>query len=309
MKAVRADFTKLRTTSIRKRKNKVSVKDFGNVPETGMSFADFFQHCLPSILKGQDMRDIVCAIKDARKARRSIHWCVGDSVIKSGLGPVLNAMIERGFITGLAVQGAVIIHDLELALIGETSEDVAVTIRDGSFGMAEETGRLLNEAINRNPDAGMGEAVLTYLRDIDLPFADHSLLAYLRAKDIPFTVHVAIGTDITHMHPTADGAALGRATHVDFQKFAGCLPGLSDGGVIVNMGSAVILPEVFLKALSVTRNLGHEVINFTAVNFDMIQHYRPSVNVVGRPTDGGRGYAITGHHELMLPLLYRALLD
>jgi hypothetical protein len=274
-----------------------------------MPFTDFFQQCLPSILKGQDIQELVRAIKRARKAGRSIHWCVGDSVIKVGLGPVLNAMIDRGFITGLSVQGAVVIHDVELALIGETSEDVEVTLRDGSFGMAEETGLLLNEAINRNPDKGMGEAILMHLRDVELPYSAHSLLAYLRTTDIPFTVHVAVGTDIIHMHPTANGAALGRATHVDFQKFAGCLPGLSGGGVIVNMGSAVILPEVFLKALSVARNLGHEVTDFTAANFDMIQHYRPTVNIVKRPTNGCRGYAITGHHEIMLPLLFSALLD
>lgn len=304
------ELKEVKTSSIKKRKNKVKIPLFGSVSKPSDSFGQFLDS-LPKILKANDLKSIVKAILKAKKENKTIIWAMGDSIIKCGLNPLIIDMMRKGFVTAIALQGAGIIHDTEIGLIGETSEDVAVTIEDGSFGMAEETGTILNEAIiqGANEDMGMGEAVGRKLKELNLPYKDKSIIATSYELGIPVTVHVAIGTDIIHMHPKSDGAAIGKGTHIDFMKFAGIVSSLSEG-VILNIGSAVILPEIFLKALSVARNLGNKVTNFTTANFDMIQHYRPLENIVRRPvSSGGQGFAITGHHEIMIPLLVRALLE
>ena len=236
---------------------------------------------------------------------------MGAHVIKVGLNPILIDLMERSIITGIALNGAGIIHDAEVAMAGRTSEEVGEVLGSGAFGAAKETGEELNNAINKGAreNAGMGEAIGQYLLDQDFPYNHLSLLATARRLDIPLTVHVAIGTDIIHIHPSADGGAIGKTSHQDFKLFCSMVADLKDGAYL-NIGSAVMLPEVFLKAVTVSRNLGHEVTNLTTVNLDFIRHYRPTVNVVNRPTqDGGKGYHITGHHELMLPLLAAGLLD
>jgi hypothetical protein len=236
---------------------------------------------------------------------------MGAHAIKVGLNPVIIDLLDRGIINGLAMNGACIIHDAELAMAGKTSEDVASEIGAGRFGMAEETGKFLNEAISEGAEKGLGlgESVGAMLIREDFPFNRHSLLARAYELDIPATVHVAMGTDIIHFHPSADGASIGKASHHDFRIFSSLVSEL-EGGVFINLGSAVIMPEVFLKALSLVRNLGHKVKDFTTVNMDFIQHYRPMTNVVHRPTlDGGKGFSLTGHHEIMFPLLAAAVIE
>jgi deoxyhypusine synthase len=304
------DLSKIKTLSITKRKNKVKIPLFASVSEPGTSFGEFLDS-LPKILKAVDFNQLVKTTVKAKKENKHIVWAMGDSIIKCGLSPLIIHMMKKGFISAIALQGAGIIHDAEISLIGETSEDVAVTIEDGSFGMAEETGTILNEAIIEGvkDGLGIGEAVGRKLNALNVPHKDKSIVACAYELNIPVTVHIAMGTDIIHMHPKADGAALGKGTHIDFTKFAAIVSELSSG-VILNIGSAVILPEVFLKALSVARNLGNKVAGFTTANFDMIQHYRPLENVVKRPVStGGQGFAITGHHEIMIPLFVRALLE
>ncbi len=301
---------RVKTLSIKERKNKVKISSFASVSDAGDSFSQFLDS-LPKILKADDFKYIVKAIIRAKKQKRMIIWAMGDSVVKCGLNPLIINMMKQGFVSAIALQGAGIIHDTEIGLIGETSEDVAVTIEDGSFGMAEETGTILNEAIieGAKEGLGIGESVGRKLTSLNMPYKDQSIIVASYELGIPLTVHVAIGTDIIHMHPKADGAAIGQGTHIDFRKFITIVSNASEG-VVLNIGSAVILPEVFLKAVSVARNLGNRVANFTTANFDMIQHYRPLENVVKRPTSsGGRGFAITGHHEIMIPLLMRALLE
>jgi hypothetical protein len=220
--------------------------------------------------------------------------------------------MEKGIINAIALNGAASIHDFEIALIGATSEDVAENIQNGIFGMSEETGRLMNEAIKDGTKKGygMGEGLGRRLLESNPPYLEYSLIAASIQHEIPLTVHVAIGTDIIHQHPAADGAAIGQASFTDFRTFVSVVSELGDGGVLLNLGSAVLLPEVFLKALTVARNLRHNVVNFTTANFDMIQHYRPNENVVKRPTNmGGQGYAFTGHHEIMIPLLASAIIE
>ena len=235
---------------------------------------------------------------------------MGGHVIKCGLSPFLIDLAKRGVITGFAFNGASSIHDFEIALIGETSEDVSAYIQTGQFGMWEETGRLMNEAIQHaaDTDIGMGEALGKQLVEMNAPYNAYSLLAAGVQHDVPITVHVAIGTDIIHQHPSANGAAIGAASFTDFRLLTTLVTDLEGGGVVLNLGSAVILPEVFLKALTIARNLGHTVSHFTTANFDMNQQYRPVENVVKRPTEmGGKGYTFTGHHELMIPLLVQAV--
>jgi deoxyhypusine synthase len=237
---------------------------------------------------------------------------MGAHVIKCGLSLLVIELMRRDVITAVALNGAGVIHDVEIALIGETSEDVAQGLADGSFGMAEETGRLINEAIAEGAagEEGMGELVGRKLVQVKAPHCDYSILANAVQLGVPLTVHVAIGTDIVHMHPTAQGGPLGVASFRDFRLLASVVADMGGGGVYLNIGSAVLLPEVFLKALTIARNLGHDVSDFITVNLDMQQHYRPLQNVVGRPTVlGGKGYAITGHHELMLPLLVQAIIE
>ncbi len=295
---------------LKERESKVNIDDFARAWEPGGSMNRWLVS-LPRILAGGDLLEIRDRMVRAASSNRTIILAMGAHAIKVGLNPVIIDLLDRGLIKGLAMNGACIIHDAELAMAGKTSEDVASEIGTGRFGMAEETGRFLNEAISEGAekDLGLGESVGAMLIREDFPFNRHSLLARAYELDIPATVHVAMGTDIIHFHPSADGASIGKASHHDFRIFSSLVSEL-EGGVFINLGSAVIMPEVFLKALSLVRNLGHEVKDFTTVNMDFIQHYRPMTNVVHRPTlDGGKGVSLTGHHEIMFPLLAAAVIE
>ncbi len=305
------DLSKLETYPLASRKSKVSAQQIGRPAIPGCSFREFW-HGLPDILAGRDLRELVSRTKSARESERAILWGLGAHVIKVGLSPLLIDLMERGYVSGLALNGAGIIHDFEMAVAGETSEEVAEGLGAGKFGMAEETGSLLNRAINQGVDSGLGlgESVGAFLTELDPPHQKLSLLLNAYRLAIPVTVHVAVGTDITHMHPQASGEAIGKGSLTDFRLFASLVRGLDGGGVYLNFGSAVLLPEVFLKAVSVVRNLGYPLADFSTANFDFIRHYRPRVNVVERPVTGsGRGFDFVGHHEILLPLLAAALLD
>ena len=298
----------LKTYSIKDRKSKVSVTEFAGLPRKGGSFADFVAK-LPDILAARDLRSVAAAIIKARKDGRTVSLGMGAHVIKVGLGPVIIDLLKRGVIDSIAMNGACVVHDFETAYAGCTSEDVDKELGAGAFGMAEETGSILNRAINRGAKKGLGRAVGEMIEKSKFPHKDKSILAAGARLGIPVTVHVALGTDILHIHPQMDGRATGEASLVDFRLFSSVVSTL-EGGVYLNLGSAVIMPEVFLKALTVVRNLGHEVVNFTTVNMDFIQHYRPLTNVVRRPTQGGgAGYRLTGHHEIMVPLLYAMIIE
>src|SRR5215472_10639088 len=307
------DFTALKTVSLTERGSKVKAADFAIPYEKGAGLSGWLDS-LPRILAGDGFRAVVEAIAGAHKSRRALLWGMGGHVIKCGLAPVLIDLMRRGYVTGFAMNGSAAIHDFEIALAGHTSEDVEAVLPDGRFGAAEETGREMNRAIagGSAEGLGMGEALGRWL-DLIAPakHASSSLLLAAYRNSTPVTVHVAMGTDTPHAHPAADAAAIGESTHRDFRLFAGLVCDLNDGGVFLNVGSAVVMPEVFLKAVSAARNLGHPLANFTTANFDFIQHYRPRVNVVERPhaQSGGAGYAITGHHELMIPLLAAALIE
>ena len=305
------DLGKARTYPLRERENKVKVSDFASPAAPGRSVQDLLG-VLPKILAGNDLRQLVTDIQLAYANTRPVIAMIGGHVIKCGIGPVIISMMERGILTGIAMNGAASIHDFEIALIGETSEDVGTNIVTGRFGMWEETGSLMNGALEsgRKKDEGMGAALRRKLIELGAPHLDVSVMAAAFRLNLPMTVHVAIGTDIIHQHPEADGAAIGDASFTDFRIFVSEVSELGHGGVLLNFGSAVIMPEVFLKALSVARNLGHDVAEFTTANFDMIQHYRPGENIVRRPTSvSGKGYKITGHHEIMIPLLAHAVMD
>lgn len=303
------DTSRIKTYSVKGRESKVRTDDFARPYKKGARFSDFL-FSLPNILASRHFKDVAAAVVQARKDKRPVMLGMGAHAIKVGLNPVLIDLMERGIITSLALNGAGIIHDFELALIGRTSEDVDKEILTGAFGMAEETGGMLNQAINSaRPNEGIGAAVGRMIQNNDFPYKDRSLLAAGHRLQIPVTVHVAIGTDIIHMHPSFDGKATGEAAHRDFLTFCSLVSEL-EGGVYINLGSAVLLPEVFLKAVTLCRNLGHSLLRFTTVNMDFVQHYRPNTNVVRRPTQGGgRGFALTGHHELMLPLLAAAIIE
>ncbi len=302
------DLSGLRTIPIQARGGKVRVEDFAK-PYSGGSVAAFLDS-LPHILAADSFRTVVDALKAARTRKKMILWGLGGHVIKCGLAPLLIDLMRRGYATAFALNGAAAIHDFEIAIAGQTSEDVEAVLPDGRFGTAEETGREMNAALNAAD--GFGEALGQHLEKMaDAKYRSASLLSEAYRNATPVTVHVAIGTDTPHTHPKADGAAIGRATHHDFRLLCTLVKELNDGGVYLNVGSAVLLPEVFLKAVSVVRNLENPLTNFTTVNFDFLQHYRPRVNVVERPhaRSGGKGYSITGHHELMIPLLAAALID
>ncbi len=304
------DFSRLKTYSIKTRKSLVSQKDFSRPWTKGGSFTSFLD-TLPSILAGRDIRQVIDAVARAAKGNRSVCFGMGGHVIKTGMSPVLIDLMEKGVLTLLAMNGSGIIHDLETAYTGETSEDVAASLTDGSFGMAQETSDFLNQAIAnaKKHQIGLGRAVGQLINDRDLPFKHLSITAAGARLDIPVTVHVAVGTDIIHMHPEFDAAACGKASHRDFLGFTQEVANL-EKGVFINAGSAVILPEVFLKALTLARNLGQGVDDFTTVNLDFIRHYRPMTNVVNRPTLGkGKGYAIVGHHEILIPLIAAGVLE
>jgi hypothetical protein len=271
-----------------------------------------FLEGLPRILGGETLRALTADVLRARGLGKPILWGLGAHVLKVGLSTVVIDLMERGFVTGLALNGAGIVHDFELAVAGHTSEEVAEGLDTGAFGMARETGEEINRAIRAGDRAGLGlgAAMGRYLLRRRPPHLEVSLLAAAARLSLPATIHVAVGTDIVHMHPACDPAALGRATHLDFRLFAGEVARLGGGGCYLNVGSAVLLPEVFLKAVTLARNLGHRLEDFAAANLDFIQSYRPNVNVVQRPVRGvGRGYSLTGHHELLVPLLAASLIE
>lgn len=308
----------VKTYPVASRRSKVSVREFARPAERNPSLRKFLDG-LPKILAGSDLRAVVGAIHRAKARKKAVLWGIGGHVIKVGLAPVLIELMRTGFVSGIAMNGAAVVHDFEIALAGQTSEDVDASLHEGKFGMAEETGCGLNEIakLAHRIRIGYGEAAGQYLHSGILP-AKHpgaSVLAVAYQLRIPVTVHLAIGTDIPHMHPAADGGALGAASYRDFLLFCALVQGMDGGGVFLNWGSAVILPEVFLKAVAVARNMDVRMKPITTANFDFIQHYRPLENVVKRPTAGNsakaeeasRGYAITGHHELLMPLVAGAL--
>jgi hypothetical protein len=303
-----ADLSAVRTVPIARRPNKVRAEEFASPPPNGTRTFAAFLASLPDVLVARDFVRVIDAVADATLRGRAVIVMLGGHVVKTGLAPLLVDLMRRGVITHLAMNGSAAIHDYEVARFGGTSEDVAAGLRDGTFGMAEETGRGLNEAFvaGMRDQRGMGEAVALAL-DTTPGLAHPELSVILSAYrlGVPVTVHAALGAEIIHQHPAANGAAIGDTSHRDFRRLAASLPGLHDGGVVLNLGSAVIMPEVFLKALTIARNLGEgRPTNFTTCDLDMQRHYRPRMNVVQRPTlAGGAGYEITGHHERMVPLL------
>jgi len=312
-------FEGLKTVPIAERGGKVRVDQFARPLQKGAGVQQLVDS-FPEILAGEAFRGVLDALKRARSESRAILWGMGGHVIKCGLADVLLDLMRRGWVTAFVMNGAASIHDFEIAMAGQTSEDVEAVLPDGRFGMSEETGREMNVAITEGnrQGIGMGEALGKGLETLAKPeFAAHSVLlgayqaSHVNKAPVPVTVHVAIGTDTPHMHPRADPAAIGETTHRDFRLLCSLVRGLDNGGDYLNLGSAVVLPEVFLKAVSVVRNLGHPLAGFSTVNFDFVQHYRPKVNVVERPhaQSGGHGFAITGHHEIMVPLLAAALVE
>jgi hypothetical protein len=300
----------IKTYPLKDRSSKVCVDDFGRPWRPGGDMKDWLRS-LPRILAGNEIGQLADSIVKAARSGKMILLGMGAHAVKVGLSPIIIDLMERGVIKGIAMNGAGIIHDSETAMAGKTSEDVSARLGDGTFGMAEETGRFLNEAIieGARREQGMGTAVGAMLKREDFPYNRFSILARAFDLEIPVTVHVAIGTDIIHFHPNADGAAIGRTSHMDFRIFADLVSRLEDG-VFINLGSAVIIPEVFLKALTLVRNIGKGPRVFTTVNMDFIKGYRPMTNVVHRPTmEGGKGYNLIGHHEIMFPLLAAAVIE
>lgn len=303
------DLSAVKTYPIAKRHSKVKTEQLAQVHRVGSSFASFVDS-LPHVLKATELRELVEYIVEARRRSRPVIAMMGAHVIKCGLTPVIIDLIRQEVVTCVALNGAGAIHDVELAYWGQTSEEVAEGLRDGSFGMAQETGEILNGVANEaaGTEIGFGEALGKRICGDRPPHQHLSILATGYQCEVPVTVHVALGTDIVHQHPSADGAAIGEASFRDFRVLAHQVAHLGDGGVVLNLGSAVVLPEVFLKALTVARNLGLPAFGFMTANFDMLQHYRPRVNVVERPTQaGGKGFQFTGHHEIMIPLLAAAI--
>ncbi len=303
------DLSGIRTYPLRSRPNKAQAEDFARPCAPGSTIREFLDS-LPAILAAADFKAIARAVAEARQAS-GVVWGIGAHVIKTGLGPVLIDLMERGFVSAIATNGAAVIHDFEVALVGATSEDVDQTLGPGTFGMAEETGRLLNQAITDGVEGGLGigQAVGRFLADRQPQFAPSSVLAAAARLGVPVTAHIAIGTDIIHMHPAASGRAIGEGSLRDFRYFAANVARL-ENGVYINCGSAVILPEVFLKAVALARNRGFALAGLTTVDLDFIRAYRPQTNVVRRPTARtGRGYSLIGHHEIMIPLLAAAIVD
>jgi hypothetical protein len=304
------DLNGVKSYNLTDRESLVSTDDFAKPWRKGASYGEFLSR-LPDILAGKQLKQVISALVSAYRADRTVIFGMGAHVIKVGLNPVVIDLMERGVISSVAMNGAGIIHDLELAMVGQTSEDVASALEDGSFGMARETCEFLAEALDASgtEDLGLGRSVGRLILAKKLPLMDKSILAAGARLDIPVTVHVAIGTDIIHMHPGFDPARAGAATHRDFRMFAGIVSTLEQG-VYLNVGSAVILPEIFLKATTLVRNLGHALANFTTVNLDFIKHYRPLTNVVSRPTSrGGQGINLVGHHEILLPLIAAGVIE
>src|SRR2546423_4123355 len=304
------DLSGVRTWPLESRQSKTRVEDFGR-PFEGAGTMAAFVDSLPDILAAADLKAVVRALADAHRTDAGIVWGLGAHVIKTGVGPVLVDLMERGFVSAIATNGAGVIHDVEIALVGHTSEDVDEALGPGRFGMAEETGRLLNDAITEgvNSGLGLGQAVIRFVASRPSTFSKGSVLAAAARLEIPVAGHVAIGTDIIHMHPSASGAAIGEGSLRDFRYFVSNVARL-ERGVFLNCGSAVVLPEVFLKAVALARNRGIALAELTTVNMDFVRLYRPQTNVVARPTAGsGRGYSLVGHHEIMIPLLAAAIVD
>lgn len=300
------DLSRITTYDLASRPSKVTVADLARPMTDAVSMTDFLDG-LPNILAVRSMREVAASIRRARDLGKPVIWGIGGHVIKTGLAPIIIDLMDRGFATAVASNGSVLVHDAEIALAGFTSEDVDASLGSGDFGAARETGEILNTAAKRaaNDHIGLGESMGRELSALAPEFAASSLLCASYQRKVPFTAHLTIGADIGHFHPSVDGSALGAATHIDFRLFCSIVREMNGGGVYINFGSAVTMPEIFLKAVTVVRNLGHELSDITTANFDFVQHYRPLTNVVRRPVanGAGRGYSITGHHELMLPLL------
>jgi len=311
MKRYRVDLNRIRTISLEKRRSKVSLKDFAQTAKKDRSSFREFYSSLPNILASQSLQSVVTAIRQAHKRKRIVIFMMGAHVIKCGLSPLIIDLMKRGVVRAVALNGAGVIHDTEIAMVGRTSEDVGDAIKNGTFGMVKETAVFINDGISEGLKRGdgIGEAIGRKIEARKLPYRSYSILRTGFAMGIPVTAHIAIGTDIIHQHPSCNGQALGAGSLLDFRNFIYSVSKL-EGGVAVNFGSAVVLPEVFLKAVTVARNLGNTVNRFTTANFDMISHYRPYQNVLSRPTScGGKSYNIIGHHEIMIPLLYRAIVE
>jgi hypothetical protein len=307
------DLSRVTTIPVAGRRNKVDQRLLASPPGRDRSFAAFLAS-LPNLLASQDLRHIIDAVASARRERRGVILLLGGHVVKVGLGPLINAWLARGIVSHIALNGAAAIHDFELAAFGGTSEDVEAGLEDGSFGMSEETGAEMNAAIivASRANQGMGEGLSQALaKHKKLPGAEASILLAAQQNDVPVTVHAAIGAEIIHQHPAVDGAAIGATSHRDFRRLAASIADLHEGGVVLNLGSAVLMPEIFLKALTIARNLNAgRPTHFTAADFDMQRHYRPRVNVVQRPTRaGGSGFLLTGHHEILIPLLVWGVLE
>jgi hypothetical protein len=296
----------IETYELASRPSKVTVEDFAVPPASDDSLKDFLGK-LPDILAVKSLRGIAAEIRRARDLGKPIIWGFGGHVVKTGLAPIVIDLMERGFVTAIACNGSVLVHDTEIAMVGFTSEDVDATLGKGDFGAARETGEMLNDAARagQRDGLGLGEAMGRAVAALTPPHAAKSLLCKSYEKTIPFTAHLTIGADIGHFHPSADGAALGATSHTDFRLLCSIVKEMNGGGVYINYGSAVVMPEIFLKAVTVVRNLGHDLQDIATANFDFVQRYRPMTNVVHRPTanGAGRGYSVTGHHELTMPLL------
>jgi len=305
------NFEEIKTYELVSRPSKVTVKDFAAPIVSEDSLKEFLDK-LPNILAVQSLREVAAQVRRARNLGKPVVWGIGGHIIKTGLAPVLIDLMNRGFVSAIAANGSVLVHDTEIALVGFTSEDVDATLDKGDFGAARETGEILNAAAKRGQadGIGLGEAMGREVSEKNPVNAEVSLLFQSYKNKIPFTVHLAIGADIGHFHSSCDGASLGATSHTDFKLFCSIVKELNGGGVYLNLGSAVILPEIFLKAVTVIRNLGFPLEDFTTANFDFIQQYRPITNVVRRPTaDGaGRGFSLIGHHEIMIPLLAAQIL-
>lgn len=300
------DLSEIKTYELSTRPSKVTVRDFAVPAAEGETLAGYLSK-LPDILAVKSLREVAAAIRRAHERGKPIIWGIGGHVVKTGLTPIIIDLMRRGFVSAIASNGSVLVHDTEIALVGSTSEDVDATLGLGGFGAARETGEILNAAAKRGQadNIGLGEAMGREVSSMKPQYAKESLLCATYASKIPFTAHLTIGADIGHFHASCDGAALGATSHTDFKLFCSLVHAMNCGGVYLNLGSAVTMPEIFLKAVTVVRNLGHELTDITTANFDFVQQYRPLTNIVRRPTanGAGRGYAITGHHELTLPLL------
>jgi hypothetical protein len=305
------DLEKINTYELASRPSKVTVKNFAAPVSVDDSLKAFLDK-LPDILAVKSLREVAAQIRRARDLGKPVVWGIGGHVVKTGLAPVIVDLMNRGFVSAVASNGSILVHDTEIALVGFTSEDVDATLGSGDFGAARETGEILNKAAKRAQAGkiGLGEAMGREVAAEKPPHAAVSILCQSYTNKIPFTVHLTVGADIGHFHKNCDGAALGAASHTDFRLFCSIVKELNGGGVYLNLGSAVVLPEIFLKAVTVVRNLGFPLEDFTTANFDFIQHYRPLTNVVSRPTAGGagRGFSLTGHHEIMIPLLAAQIL-